>query len=165
MKSTATFTFESALYTHGSWGSRNIEGTHACTMEFFEADNAGHACIEWYAPSLDMSESIGLTFEMREGKRTLTDYDGIFALPAQAVSVLQQLGIVVPRGDGMDEEIDAAAALEGDELPAQAVRCPDTERHPNDVVGCGQTFRAEPDKEGLYDCPHCGIHFKLPEGA
>jgi len=25
------------------------------------------------------------------------------------------------------------------------------------VVGCGQTFEAEPDDEGLVDCPFCGM--------
>lgn len=38
-------------------------------------------------------------------------------------------------------------------------RCPDSNRVKDDVVGCGRTFDAEPDHEGLVDCPHCGIWF------
>ena len=36
-------------------------------------------------------------------------------------------------------------------------RCPET---PNeDINGCGEVFWAEPDDEGLIDCPNCGIWF------
>ncbi len=38
-------------------------------------------------------------------------------------------------------------------------RCPDATRCPDDVVGCGHRFEAEPDHEGLVDCPECGIWF------
>jgi hypothetical protein len=38
-------------------------------------------------------------------------------------------------------------------------RCPDGERHPGDVVGCGAVFAAEPDDEGVVDCPTCGMFF------
>lgn len=27
------------------------------------------------------------------------------------------------------------------------------------IIGCGATFEAEPDDEGLVDCPSCGIWF------
>lgn len=46
------------------------------------------------------------------------------------------------------------------------VTCPVSERWPDDIVGCGETFDAEPDFEGLIDCPHCGIWFTAsPEAA
>ncbi|HEY5657470.1 MAG TPA: hypothetical protein VIY27_06745 [Myxococcota bacterium] len=41
-------------------------------------------------------------------------------------------------------------------------KCPEKARHPGDIVGCGETFDAEPDAEGLVDCPHCGIWFPTP---
>lgn len=28
-----------------------------------------------------------------------------------------------------------------------------------EITGCGREFEAEPDDEGLLDCPHCGIWF------
>jgi hypothetical protein len=113
------FAFTAELYSHGSWGSSDIPGKHACTMDYSEGSDAGHAYIEWDIPSLEMTESIGLTFEMRDGKRTLTDYDGIMALPAQAVHILGQLGIAVPADEGFDDEIAHAQELEGDEVPAR----------------------------------------------
>lgn len=44
-------------------------------------------------------------------------------------------------------------------------RCPDTAHMPPPyhgplyVVGCGAVFPAEPDREGLIDCPECGMWF------
>lgn len=38
------------------------------------------------------------------------------------------------------------------------VRCPDSP-DTNDVIGCGEVFDAEPDDEGYYDCPRCGLFF------
>lgn len=37
--------------------------------------------------------------------------------------------------------------------------CPSKERFEGDIAGCGSTFEAEPDEEGLVDCPECGIWF------
>jgi hypothetical protein len=36
-------------------------------------------------------------------------------------------------------------------------RCPDQPRWTDDITGCGCTFEAEPDFEGMVDCPHCGM--------
>lgn len=43
-------------------------------------------------------------------------------------------------------------------------KCP-TQQGPQggDIVGCGHVFHAEPDDEGLVDCPECGIWFKASE--
>lgn len=38
--------------------------------------------------------------------------------------------------------------------------CPVNPREPGDLVGCGMDFEAEPDHEGLVDCPHCGMWHK-----
>jgi hypothetical protein len=35
----------------------------------------------------------------------------------------------------------------------------------HEVIGCGATFKARADFEGLVDCPECGIWFKASEGA
>lgn len=42
-------------------------------------------------------------------------------------------------------------------------RCPDNARVDDDVVGCGHEFEAEPDDEGLVDCPNCGMWFPATE--
>jgi hypothetical protein len=39
--------------------------------------------------------------------------------------------------------------------PTDPVYCGDGEY----ITGCGETFTATPDREGLVDCPHCGIWF------
>ena len=41
--------------------------------------------------------------------------------------------------------------------PSATFTCP-TEGDPA-MSGCGKTFDAEPDYEGLVDCPHCGMWF------
>ena len=46
-------------------------------------------------------------------------------------------------------------------MSTQKVRCPDDRRHEDDVVGCGHEFEQEPDGEGFFDCPNCGIFFTL----
>lgn len=41
-------------------------------------------------------------------------------------------------------------------------RCPTNPLHNSEplvIVGCGATFEAVPDDEGLVDCPMCGIWF------
>jgi hypothetical protein len=42
---------------------------------------------------------------------------------------------------------------------SEDLRCPDTERYPGDIVGCGSTNLAGPDDEGIYDCRDCGVFF------
>lgn len=88
-------TFRTGLYTHGSWGARTIEGEHTHTMDLYlHVDGGG--LIEWDLPSIDTTESIGLWFDISpEGVRTLTDYDGIMALPVEAVALMREAGIVV----------------------------------------------------------------------
>jgi hypothetical protein len=33
------------------------------------------------------------------------------------------------------------------------------------IIGCGRTYDAEPDCEGLVDCPECGICFNAERAA
>jgi predicted acetyltransferase len=39
------------------------------------------------------------------------------------------------------------------------VTCPNHSKSDSDIVGCGATFTQEPDEEGWFDCPHCGMFF------
>jgi hypothetical protein len=41
--------------------------------------------------------------------------------------------------------------------------CPNNERWPDDIIGCGRVVDREPDDEGIVDCPHCGIWFTPDE--
>jgi hypothetical protein len=94
-KPVATKTFTTELIQEGSWGERDL-GKHESTMELYEGDDAGHDWIDWECEALDMTENIGLWYEMVDGKRTLTDYDGVFSLPGEAIELLEGHGIVVP---------------------------------------------------------------------
>jgi hypothetical protein len=39
------------------------------------------------------------------------------------------------------------------------VTCPKDARYEGDLKGCGHTFTQEPDEEGFFDCPGCGLFF------
>lgn len=39
------------------------------------------------------------------------------------------------------------------------IRCPDTARYTEDLVGCGSFNVSGPDNEGIYDCHDCGLFF------
>jgi hypothetical protein len=39
------------------------------------------------------------------------------------------------------------------------VTCPKDARYEGDLEGCGHTFTQEPDEEGFFDCPECGLFF------
>lgn len=77
------------LVSEGSWGARRL-GKHASTMTLY-ADGP-HYMIEWDIPALETTEHIGLTFE----HKTLTDYDGVFSLPREAIAFLRKQGFIVP---------------------------------------------------------------------
>lgn len=114
---TASKTFEAELYWHGSWGARDA-GKYTSTMDYYDIEgDAGRGYIEWDIPDMDHTEEIGLQFEMRkhinnpkETVRALVDYDGIMALPREAVELLESIGIIVddefkdwlPEGDQVE---------------------------------------------------------------
>ena len=85
--------FLSPINQEGSWGERNLAKRTKSTMDlYFYPDNSGF--IEWDIPKLGMTENIGLVFEItQDGKRVLTDYDGVFSLPDQAMDLLEQHGV------------------------------------------------------------------------
>lgn len=85
--------FKSPINLDSSFGCRPVARRASSVMElFFYKDGTG--CIEWTVPHYDLYECIGLTFEYdRAGKRTLTEYDGIFAIPDQAMDLLERNGV------------------------------------------------------------------------
>jgi hypothetical protein len=88
-----TLEFYSPINMENSFSSTNLAERTKSTMDlYFYKDNTGF--IEWDIPDLDMTEGIGLVFEITpEGKRVLTDYDGVFALPDQAMDLLEKHGV------------------------------------------------------------------------
>jgi len=69
-------------------------------------------------------------------------------------------GIEVPFCKICKKERDESKVEAVEDAPApgrKQYRCPTGEEHT--VVGCGAEFEAEPDAEGLVDCPACGIWF------
>jgi len=89
MEKIGSIEFTAALVKHGSWGNRDL-GNYPSTMELYMDGMTGF--IEWDIPSLGEFECIGLWFD---DDRNLTDYDGIMALPRQAVSLLRAYGFHV----------------------------------------------------------------------
>lgn len=85
---------KSPLKLEGSWGERDL-GEHESTLElFFHKDNTGF--IEWDIPSLDRFEHIGLWFDIdKDGKRSLSDYDGVMSLNDHAIDLLRKHGVEV----------------------------------------------------------------------
>jgi hypothetical protein len=89
-----TLEFSSPINLEGSWGQRNLSECTKSVMELYFYTDAAQGFIEWEVPDLDLFEHIGLWFEIdRHGKRTLTDYDGVFSLPDQAMDLLEKHGV------------------------------------------------------------------------
>ncbi len=88
-----TLKFRSPINLEGSWGSRPLakRATSYMTL-YFSRDNTGW--IEWEIPGLGMYEEIGLTFDITaDGRRVLSDYDGVMSFPDQAVTLLEKHGV------------------------------------------------------------------------
>jgi len=91
---TDTLEFTSPINLEGSWGARNLSKNAASRMDLFLLPCASVGFIEWDVPALDIHEHIGLTFDLDDaGKRTLTDYDGVMTLPAEAILLCERNGI------------------------------------------------------------------------
>ena len=89
-----TMKVKSPLKLEGSWGERDL-GEHESTLElYYNKDDTGF--IEWDIPSLDRFELIGLWFEFdRDGKRSLSEYDGVMSLNDHAIALLRKNGVEV----------------------------------------------------------------------
>jgi hypothetical protein len=90
MKSIAKIEFESPVNRDNGTTNEPL-GTHKSTMELFAFDD-GHYSIEWDIPALDTTEEIGIW----HNNKTLTDYDGVFELPNEAIKLLENNGFIVP---------------------------------------------------------------------
>jgi len=88
-----TMTVKSPLFLEGSWGERDI-GTHESTLElYYNKDNTGF--IEWDIPDVAF-EYIGLWFDIdKDGKRSLSEYDGVMSLNDHAIALLRKNGVEV----------------------------------------------------------------------
>jgi len=69
-------------------------GAHESTMTLYWCDGEfpdGRGEIEWDIPELDETAHIGVWTDNKE----LTDFDGVFELPHDAVTLLRSCGIIV----------------------------------------------------------------------
>lgn len=79
--------FRSELVRETSHSSTPL-GEYDSTMELHgENDNY---YIEWDIPDLETTECIGIFVD--EGTRTISDYDGVFEVPKQAIELLEENG-------------------------------------------------------------------------
>jgi len=86
--------FESPINMENSFAAWNVAKKAKSIMELFFYKDSLSGFIEWDIPELDMTEGIGLGFEIdKDGKRKLVDYDGVFDLPKQAMDLLEQNGV------------------------------------------------------------------------
>lgn len=76
------------MVMEGSWGSRHL-GAHASTMELFFHKQGGSGFIEWDIPGIGETEHIGLSWD---NDRNVFDYDGVFAIPDEAIAFLEAQG-------------------------------------------------------------------------
>ncbi len=94
MKLIATKTFKSSLIMEGSWGEQSL-GEHQSVMELYLTEDKTRGFIEWDVPELQELTEIGLWFQTHGGEMVLTDYDGVFSLPYEAIKMLEETGVYV----------------------------------------------------------------------
>lgn len=89
-----TLTFTSPINREYSSAASCVPlGEHKSTMTLHAAQNRKKFFIEWDIPSLEETYEIGIWCE----GDILTDYDGLFSLPTQAVTLLRRNGITAPQ--------------------------------------------------------------------
>ena len=81
------FTFNSPINRETSYGSTPLTDDAASEMEVVVNSN-GKGWFDWYIEELDEYEEGGLWFDENE----LTDYDGVFSLPEQLITFLEEQG-------------------------------------------------------------------------
>ena len=90
MKTIAIKTFSSSLVLERSITPVLEQlGEHKFTMELFEHENGSYA-IEWDVPDLEETVLIGIW--VYPDTKTVSDYDGVFELSEEAVSLLEENG-------------------------------------------------------------------------
>ncbi len=85
-----TFTSELVL-ERSSTSYQEPLGKHESTMDFY-VQGAGRGLIEWDVPVLESTWHIGVWWDEN---KNLTDYDGLFSLPVEAIELLEEYGITV----------------------------------------------------------------------
>ena len=88
MNSLGKISFTATCYLHGSWGFKPA-GKRDCSVELFDYKN-GSAQVEFIAG--DDVEHIGVLYDKN---KKVFDYDGIHAIPEQALELLKQHGFDV----------------------------------------------------------------------
>lgn len=86
MKSIAKKTFTSPIGIDNGY-TNTYQGDHESTMELFAYPD-GSYMIEWDIPTMEITEHIGI---WHEDKR-VTDYNGVFELPQEAIDLLKENG-------------------------------------------------------------------------
>lgn len=82
-------TFTSPINIDNSY-TNVYQGHHESTMELFPADEDGNCCIEWEVDAIGANEGIGIFCS--DGGKVVTDYDGVFEVPYQAIRLLERNG-------------------------------------------------------------------------
>ena len=86
--------FYSPINIEGSWGMQAVSSNMRSTMEFFNNHNRGVGEIEWIVYDADGNdefvEHIGIWYDIES--RQITDYDGVFSLPLEAMQLLAYAG-------------------------------------------------------------------------
>lgn len=89
MNTIAKITFKSPINIDD--GHKNhSQGTHESTMELYHGSKTGVYVIEWIVDALDIVEHIGIYCSQED--KVITDYDGVFELPRQAIDMLKANG-------------------------------------------------------------------------
>ncbi len=89
------YEFTSPLSLDRTFSSTHIGDNVKSRMELY-LHKDGTGIIEWTVKKLDMREDIGLKFEYApDGKRTLSEYSGVFSIPEQAMDLLERNGVDV----------------------------------------------------------------------
>lgn len=82
--------FISNINKETSYNSQTL-GTHTSTMDLHSTDDPAYCFIEWNILTLEHTETVGIFLE---GK-ALSDYDGVFSLPKEAIELLRENNITV----------------------------------------------------------------------
>jgi hypothetical protein len=86
--------FYSPINLESSWGVLPVSDNMRSTMEFLNDHKDGCACIEWIVWDADGNdeyvEHIGIWYDILTNQ--ITDYDGVFALPNEAIQLLLYAG-------------------------------------------------------------------------
>lgn len=67
-------------------------GEGDCTMTLYMSENGYEGSINWEYDTDGDEDEVGIGLWFSEGDKVLTDYDGVFELPQQAIELLEENG-------------------------------------------------------------------------